>query len=49
MIVSKEVLDSLKNERDRLLDQLIEGEEEGKKNILEKIIEIDDIIESYPH
>lgn len=49
MTVSKEVLDSLKNERDRLLDQLIEGEEEGKKNILEKIIEIDDIIESYPH
>ncbi len=49
MTVSKEVLDSLKNERDRLLNQLIEGEEEGKKNILEKIIEIDDIIESYPH
>lgn len=47
MTVSREVLDTLKEERDRLLDQLIESREEGKKELLEKIIEIDDMIESY--
>ena len=44
--MTEEVLNSLTAERDQLLDDLLASGEEKKAELLEKIMEIDDVIES---
>ncbi len=44
--MTEEVLNSLTAERDQLLDDLLGSEEEQKAEILDRIMEIDDVIES---
>ncbi len=44
--MTEEVLNGLKEERDKLLDQLLDAEKEQKRELLGKIMDIDDVIES---
>jgi len=45
--LSEEILNGLKEEREKLLKDLLGSEEEEKSAILERIMDIDDVIESH--
>lgn len=45
--MSEEILNGLKEEREKLLIDLLGSEEEEKSAILERIMDIDDVIESH--
>ncbi|UNC90753.1 hypothetical protein [Candidatus Contubernalis alkaliaceticus] len=44
--MTQEVIDNLTMERDQMLDDLLATGEENREELLEKIIEIDEVIES---
>lgn len=44
--MAEKVLNELKEERDKLIDQLLDAEEDQKQELIGKVMDIDDLIES---